>query len=272
MTARELREALHAGTRVYGTAITAPAPRWPEAVGAIGLDFVFLDTEHIPLDRQQLSWMCQAYKAMALPPLVRIPSPDPYAACQVLDGGAAGVIAPYVESPEQVQALRGAVRYRPLKGRRLAEKLAGREALEPELDEYLAERNDDSMLIVNIESAPAIEALDAILDVPGLDAVLVGPHDLSCSLGIPEHYDHPRFIQAVNGITTKARARGVGAGIHFSGAMNLEIEWARNGLNLIIHSSDFLAFRERLQAHFAALKATLGDECGGEDGSADTTI
>ena len=80
--------------RVYGTAITVNAPLWPTHVKACGLDFVFLDTEHIALGRQQLSDMCRMYQALDIAPIVRIPSPDPYRACQVIDDGAIGVVAP----------------------------------------------------------------------------------------------------------------------------------------------------------------------------------
>jgi len=117
---------------------------------------------------------------MDLLPLVRIPAPDPFAATQVLDGGAGGVMVPYVETAEQVRALSGAVKLRPVKGQRLAERLAGRR-FEPALEDYLARRNH-SALVVNIESVPALNALDEILATPGLDGVLIGPHDLSCSL------------------------------------------------------------------------------------------
>src|SRR6185369_5208339 len=106
-------------------------------------------------------------------------------------------------------------RWRPLKGRRLQEALRDPNTLEPELRRYLEARNEDTILIANIESVPAIESLDQLLAVPGLDAVLIGPHDLSCSLGIPEQYGHPRFDEAVRTIYRIAREHHVGAGIHF---------------------------------------------------------
>jgi 2-keto-3-deoxy-L-rhamnonate aldolase RhmA len=102
---------------------------------------------------------------------------------------------------------------RPLKGRRLADALRDRNTLEPELADYLEKRNGDKILIANIESVPAIENLHEICSVQGLDAVLIGPHDLSCSLGIPEQYTHPRFDEAVRTIFRIAREHGVGAGI-----------------------------------------------------------
>src|SRR5438874_5732347 len=98
MDANSLRQALHSGKRVYGTLVASPSPRWPQNMRGMGLDFVFIDTEHIALDREKLSWMCQLYEAIGMVPIVRVSSPDPYAVSMVLDGGARGVVAPYIET------------------------------------------------------------------------------------------------------------------------------------------------------------------------------
>jgi 4-hydroxy-2-oxoheptanedioate aldolase len=254
---RSFIERLHAGDLLLGTLIVSPSPMWPKALENSGVDFVFIDTEHIALDRAQVSWMCQAYVRMGLPPIVRIPSPDPFEATKILDGGAAGIIAPYVETPEQARALRGAVKLRPIKGRRLEARLDGT-PFEPELEAYVGQRNEATALILNIESVPAIEALDAILAVPDIDAVLIGPHDLSCSLGIPEQYDHPKFREAARTIFQKARAAGIGAGIHFWGDLELEAAYVRDGANLMIHSADISLFQKHLRLEVSSLKKTLG--------------
>ena len=91
---QQFRERLKQGSLVLGTLIVSPSPKWPEVVSQADLDFVFIDTEHIAIDRFELSWMCQTYSALGIPPLVRIPSVDPNAATMALDGGAAGIIAP----------------------------------------------------------------------------------------------------------------------------------------------------------------------------------
>jgi len=257
MTPSDLRECLHRGQTVFGTLIVSPSPRWPEVVANCGLDFVFIDTEHIALDRAQLSWMCQTYAALGIPPIVRIPSPDPHAATMVLDGGAAGIIAPYVESVEQVQELRGAVKMRPIKGRKLQAMLAG-ESAESELEHYIRERASKRILIVNIESVPAMDALDEILRVPDLDGVLIGPHDLSCRLGVPEQYDHPTFLDACETIFRKARAANVGAGIHFWGDAAQQTRFLKLGANMLIHSADISLFQKHLQLELAAIKKAVG--------------
>jgi 2-keto-3-deoxy-L-rhamnonate aldolase RhmA len=262
----KLGDALRNRQRVYGTLIVSPSPFWPSIVGTLGLDFVFIDTEHIPINRFDLSWMCRTYRAMMLDPVVRIPTPDPSQACMVLDGGASGVIAPYVETVEEVQKLVGAVKKRPIKGGKLKKALSGQSSFEPVLAEYISERNCDNVLIVNIESRPAMDCLNDILKVPGLDAVLVGPHDLSCSLGIPEQYTNPTFIEAVDEIIRKACEHDITAGIHLifpEIGMEQEIRWAQAGANLIIHSADAIAFSNTMRKELEHIKAALGEVRGG---------
>jgi 4-hydroxy-2-oxoheptanedioate aldolase len=260
MTPSKLRAALRAGRRVYGTLLVSDSPRWPGAIAQVGLDFVFIDTEHVALDRQPLAWMCATYAALGLPPIVRIPSPDPYAATMALDAGAAGVVAPYVETVEQVKALHGAVKLRPIKGAKLQAVLDGRAQLEPALLDYQRTRAAENILVINIESRPGMENMDALLAAGDVDAVLIGPHDLSSSLGIPERYDAPEFDAAVRTIVQRARARGVGAGIHSWLGVAREIAWARDGLNFLIHSGDILAMAELLTREVRELRTVLGDE------------
>jgi 4-hydroxy-2-oxoheptanedioate aldolase len=261
MNGLQIRGRLHGGIRVYGTLVVSNSPHWVSMVDQIGVDFVFIDTEHIALDRTTLAWMCQAYAAKGKPPLVRIPRPDPFEASMALDGGACGVIAPYIETPAQVRDLVGAVKFKPLKGKRLKQALEDPTCIEPRLREYLAESSAYTILIANIESAPALKNLDAILAVEGLDAVLVGPPDLSCSLGIPEQYDNERFLEAVDSIIDRARAQGIGAGVHaFSAPLaRHELRWARRGANLIVHGADITASCEKLTEDFRGLRQELGD-------------
>ena len=258
MNGNELIQALRAGQRVYGTAIYSPSPIWPRVVKNLDLDMVFIDTEHTPHDRNSVSWLCNAYAALNLAPVVRIPAPDPYQAQMVLDGGAQGIIAPYIESVEQVKALGGAVKLGPLKGERLRAALDGEIELEPQLVDYLARRNAQKALFINIESVPALERLDEILSLPYIDCVLVGPHDLSCSLGLPEQYDHPEFDDAIRTIIRKSRAAGVGIGIHHNFTHH-EIEWIKAGANLVMHSSDISAFNRALTAEFKLIRESTDD-------------
>ena len=166
-----------------------------------------------------------AYAGKGLIPVVRIPSPDPYRACMALDGGAKGIVAPYIETINEVQQLRGAIKLRPLKGRKLSDYLDGKRELEPELD-----------------------------------AVLIGPHDLSCNLGVPEQYDHPKFKAAVEDIITRARKACIGAGIHvfYGDSVKHELEWIEKGANLILHSGDIVRFAQIIQYDILMLRDAAG--------------
>ena len=90
-----------------------------------------------------------------------------------------------------------AVRFKPLKGERLWKECLAGKTLEPKLKNELDKTNGHRIVVLNIESQPAIDNLDALLAVPGVDCTLIGPHDLSCNLGIPFEFDHPKFRAAV---------------------------------------------------------------------------
>jgi staphyloferrin B biosynthesis citrate synthase len=259
MNGKQVARAFRNGDYVYGTAIVSPSTLWPRIVATLGLDMVFIDTEHVPLNRETVSWMCHVYRGLNLAPIVRIPSPDPYQACMVLDSGATGIVAPYIETTDQVRKLAGAVKHKPVKGEKLNDLLNEKKSFEPPLSDYISHQNEENVLIINIESVPAIEALDDILSVKGLDAVLIGPHDLSCSLGIPEQYQHPLFRKSVETVIKKARARKIGAGIHTWEAVGFdqEILWAKMGANFIMHGSDILLFRDALKKDLEKLKQSL---------------
>ena len=128
-----------------------------------------------------------------------------------------------------------------------------------QLQAYIARRNADTVFIANIESVPAIENLDEILQLPGLDGVFIGPHDLSCSLGIPEQYDHPVFIETVTTLIQKARAKKISVGIHFSEEPERQIYWASVGVNIIVHSSDLAMFKQRFQSDLQTIRSALAD-------------
>ncbi|MBR4942253.1 MAG: aldolase [Clostridia bacterium] len=261
MNGKELREALHSGKLIYSTMMVSRSPKYPDTLEGLGLDMVFIDTEHNAIDRTTLGWMCCAYGAKNIAPVVRIPTHDIYDASMALDAGAAGVIVPYTEDIDTIRKMVGAVKYKPLKGEKLDAFLAGEKDLEPKLKEYLDNANSGHCLIVNIESVPAMDRLEELLAVPGLDAILIGPHDLSCSLGIPEEYDNPVYEAAVAEILAKARKAGLGSGIHVHYARNglaQEIKWCREtGANLVVHHSDILSFALGMKRDLAALKAGI---------------
>ncbi|HRP58077.1 aldolase/citrate lyase family protein [Agriterribacter sp.] len=255
----DLLQKLKSGQNVYGTCFTSISPGWAIAFKKAGLDFAFIDTEHTAVNRADMARMCQIMQAYGITPIVRIPSPDPYLACQCIDGGAKGVIAPYLESAEQIRELAGATKFRPLKGEILQKVLSGKHELSAEMKTYLNNYNKGNICIANIESVPAMNNLDALLSVPGLDAVFIGPHDLSISLGIPEQYDHPEFEKAIKYIIHTTRSKGLSIAIHFSLEPERQAKWVKEGVNIVVHSTDLALFSQKLTADISAIKEAVGD-------------
>jgi 2-keto-3-deoxy-L-rhamnonate aldolase RhmA len=261
-----LSEKLRSGQRVYGTCFTSIAPSWPQSLKKAGLDFAFIDNEHISMNRADLARLSQMFVALGISPIVRIPSPDPYLASQAIDAGAVGVLAPYIEQKAQVLDLVGAVKYKPLKGERLQRHLEGVEKLDDVTLDYVQKVNRDRLAVVNIESVPAMNRLEELLSVPGLDAVFIGPHDLSVSLGVPEQYDHPVFEKAVATIIHTTRRLELSIGIHFSLEPERQVRWAKEGANIIVHSFDVALFTQRLIHDMGVIRQSLGD--GASDSTA----
>ena len=270
MIGQRLAKKIRAGERVYGTCTVTPSTRMVGAIAPVNPDFVFIDTEHNVLDRTQVSWMCHTYAAKGIVPIVRLTKPDAHLAASTLDDGALGIVAPYIETMQQVDDLRGAVKHRPLKGGRLRDRLGG-QSVNGTIDNYIKERNANNVLILNIESQPAIDALDDLLAAPEVDGLLIGPHDLSCNLGVPEQYDAPEFLAAVQTIFDKARAAERGAGIHFWGNLEQQVRFLEMGCNFMIHSADLLIVRKHLTSELNAIRMRMGDLPPGESDS-DLTI
>ncbi|XP_065179292.1 2-keto-3-deoxy-L-rhamnonate aldolase-like [Sycon ciliatum] len=265
---------------VIGTCCLSTSPEFFAATKSAGLDFVFIDTEHVALPRDKLSWMCRAYAAAEIAPIVRVPEPEPFRVCEYIDGGALGIVAPYVESVEQVLSLVGAVKLRPLKGDLLARclhVLSGPRAktgvvndpaslyslLEGELGSdrcsYLQKKNASLQLFINIESTPALHNLEHLLSVPGLDGVFIGPADLSVSLGVPRQWHDQGFHDVVSLIIKETRGRGLSVGCHYSfeRAVEYQKKWVQEGANLIIHASDVSLYTRALTDDVRQLSEAL---------------
>jgi len=254
MTGEQMKAAFAEGRRVYGMMLgLARNPRWARVLGGSGLDYVIIDTEHCAFSRSEVADMIAALKEVDLAPLVRVPIPDAHYVTMALDAGAHGVLAPYCETVDQVKEVVGAARWRPLKGALLDRVVESGEFPSPQLQRYLAQNNRDTFVIIGIESVPAVENLEAILAVGGIDAIFIGPHDLSCSLGIPEIYGDPLFEQTVTRILDVCTTHSIPVAAHFS-QLDLAKQWAAAGMRLVLYSSDIGLLPRAIRDDFAALR------------------
>lgn len=215
MDGAALREKARGNEVIYGTMWGHWAHTYIAQVAGSGLDFIIMDNEHTPADRSTTRAAIKVIANAGIAPLVRIPSLDLPAISQALDAGAHGVVVPYCEDPDQIRRCVAAARWRPLKGARFEQAIREGGPRSAETRAYLENYNRNAFFIAMIESAPAVEQLDEILDIEGIDAVFIGPHDLTVSYDLAEQYEHPTIQAAIAEIIGKCKARGIPAGTHW---------------------------------------------------------
>lgn len=202
-----------------------------------GFDFVLVDNEHGPFSVETVAELCRAARAEGVTPVVRVPELTYAHVAQSLDGGAQGIMLPRVVERSQVEECVRWMKYTP-EGRRGAVLARGHTSFKAgPLLETLAALNRESMLVVQVETREAVERLDEILSVPGVDAALVGPTDLSVALGVGGQMEHPSLVAAIEAtIAACARHRVVPA-IHTNDTA-MTAAWARKGMRMVSINSE----------------------------------
>jgi 2-keto-3-deoxy-L-rhamnonate aldolase RhmA len=255
MNGASLRAALRGGTQnAYGTMINfVRNTRQAALFGQVGLDFVVVDQEHSPNSRADVGDAAQAFLEAGICPLLRVPTIEPYLAIMALDAGFHGVMVPYCETAEEVRSMVGAARLRPLKGKLYHEALNEGKFPSEAARQFLEKRNANTVMVIGIESVPAIENLESILAVEGVDALFVGPGDLSLSLGIPNEYSNPRYIEAVEYVVRTSEAAGVAAGPQCQTEAEL-LEWQGKGARFLLYGADWRTMGEGYRSALSAAK------------------
>ncbi len=208
MMATTLRAKLDAGQTVLGLFTPQASPTQAELLAMSGFDFLICDGEHgeiEPADMTSLALACEAHDCA---PLIRVPSIESRVVGRFLDYGAAGVIAPMINSIADGERLLQSALYPPEGSRGLAQTRNTGYGLRGNIADQLAQSNTSTLAIVQIETQEAIDHLDEILSLDRVDVVFVGPADLSSSLGIPMQFTHPKFLEAMMNIATKVKASG----------------------------------------------------------------
>ncbi|WP_285036338.1 HpcH/HpaI aldolase/citrate lyase family protein [Plantibacter sp. ME-Dv--P-095] len=198
---------------LVGMWVVSGSPVAAEIAAGSGLDLLLIDGEHSANTLESIQLQLQLVAAFPVCPLVRVPFGDPVVIKQVLDLGAQNLIVPMVESAAQATELVRAVRYPPQGVRGVGSALA-RSSRWNRVDDYLSLANGSVSLTVQIESASAVEHAAEILAVDGVDAVFVGPADLSASMGLLGQQGHPTVIAAVERVLDAAAAAGKPAGVN----------------------------------------------------------
>lgn len=208
-----VRTRLAAGELALGAKVDLASPDIVEIVGAAGYDFVWIDCEHGAFDLETVVHMLRAADAAGVTPVVRVPSDAPSGIARALDAGAMGVIVPNVERAAQAEAVVRAARYQtaatPYGRRGACPRIRAARHQVGDWNTFADWSNSTTMVWVLVETAEGAARIEEIVAVPGIDAVMLGPFDLSVSLGYPGQTTHPMVIAQLERITAACRRRGV---------------------------------------------------------------
>ena len=228
------RQRLIANERLVGVFVKTPAPQVIEILGAAGFDFVVIDAEHAPFDRTSTDLAILAARAAKVEAIVRTPSCDPTVLSAPLDDGAAGILAPHVDSAKTARQVVAACRYSHGRGYSNSPRGGGYGARP--LWDHIAHADDAAAVIAMIEDPEAVKDIDEILAVDGIDAVFVGRADLTLAMG-DRTADSRHANAAARAVLSAARRAGKPACIHVGAAAEAGV-WLDAGATAIIISSD----------------------------------
>jgi 4-hydroxy-2-oxoheptanedioate aldolase len=215
MHPNHVRARLRAGEPSIGSWLSVPNPLSARLMGQTGFDWLTVDMEHQPIGIESAAQMFAVIAATGTAPLARVPWNTAENIKRVLDCGAWGIVVPMVNTRAEAEAAVAAAKYPPQGIRSVGGTL---HALNFGTDAptYFARANEEILVVLQAESPAAVENADAILSVPGVDAVFIGPNDLLSQMGMSPKMesDHSRFVEALDHLVKTARKHGVAPGIH----------------------------------------------------------
>jgi 2-dehydro-3-deoxyglucarate aldolase/4-hydroxy-2-oxoheptanedioate aldolase len=252
-----IKQALVEGRPVIGTMIVQErSPAIVQLLAQYGLDYLFIDMEHGPYSFETAADLIQVARLAGITPLVRVSDTQYSIYARVLDAGAQGIMTPRVETVEQVERILRFSRYPPLGQRGFSRLAAHLNYMEVDVPAYIAYANSSLVNIIQIETRQAVENIEALIAVPGVDGVIMGMDDLSLSLGIPGDTAHPLAEEMLERVVSACQARGMPWGLHIPDLDRLE-KWIKRGMLLITYTSDIWIYQQALRDGVGRLRQAI---------------
>ncbi|MFQ3681470.1 HpcH/HpaI aldolase family protein [Roseiflexus sp.] len=232
-----VKQALKSGQPVYGTMLVeSPSSAYIMMLAHVGYDFVFIDMEHGVYDLGDVAGMIRVARLAGITPLVRIPDLAYDLVARTLDAGAMGIMLPRVETVEQAQTLVRYMKYPPEGVRGAAAGRGHTDYRSAGPRDLVRHMNEHTLVVLQIERAEAVRCIDDLFAVPGVDAGLIGPFDLTISLGAASVTD-PAVEYAIAQVLAAAQRAGVACGIHSSDPHQVAL-WKQRGMTMLMSGSD----------------------------------
>ena len=236
----QLKQKLINKQLTIGSWITLGNTGIAEILANAGYDWLVVDLEHTTISLEQAGELIRTIELSGVPSLVRLTSNDENQIKRVMDAGATGVVVPMVKNVEDAKSAVAAIHYPPLGNRGVG--LARAQKYGEAFQEYLkwqSDANDGPVVVVQIEHIDAVNNLKNILSVEGVDAFIIGPYDLSCSMGIPGEFNNPKFKQVIESIISISNEMNAVSGLHVVEPDLLKLDEAiKMGHKFIAYSVD----------------------------------
>lgn len=254
MLINQTREKLANGGTALGCGLqTYRSAEVPRTFAAAGFDYVFIDMEHGAFDLETVQDMIRASNDAGITPIVRVGELLYSLVARLLDAGAQGIILPRVEDPAILREALSWIRFPPegKRGYGVNPTMVRYEARSfPEIIEHL---NRNTVSVVQFETTTAIERADELLSLKGFDIAMVGPADLSISLGIPGQFEHPLLVSTIEKLIEKCNQHGVVPGIQ-TRSLAMSKFWAERGMRFIGTAAEYALLLEKSKETVAALR------------------
>jgi 2-dehydro-3-deoxyglucarate aldolase/4-hydroxy-2-oxoheptanedioate aldolase len=238
ITPNRLKQQLQAGESAVGLIVLElRQPSIMQVLANAGFQFVLIDGEHGAFSLETIADLSRAARQVELTPIVRVPDINYVYIAQALDVGAQGIMVPRITQAQQVKEAVQLMKYPPDGIRGNAQGVGYTRFSSGPVEEVMAQVNRESMLVVQIETRESLENIEAIVSIAGVDVILVGPNDLSISLGMPGQVDAPRMREAIQTVVDTCQKHGVYSAIHTNN-LDLATYWAKQGMRLISSNTE----------------------------------
>ncbi|MDI7261574.1 MAG: aldolase/citrate lyase family protein [Thermodesulfobacteriota bacterium] len=249
-----LRKKVLSGEYVYGTMIRqARDPGAPVIFAATGYDFVYIDMEHGNYNMETIGDLIRGAKSAGIAPVIRVPHLETFFISRVLDAGAEGIMVPMTSTKEQAEAIVRYSKFTPVGQRGFGTQTGQTDYRPLKAVEFVREANEHTLIVAQIETRKAIENAEAILDVNGIDVVVIGPNDLSVSLGTPDQMGSEKMDQAIERVVGAAKKKGRVSGIHIGNIEAIK-KWRAKGMTFLAYSTDIAFMYNASKASLEELK------------------
>jgi len=250
-----LKQRLQKRELTIGSWITIGNSVVAEVMANAGYDWLTVDMEHSAITMENAQDIIRVIDLCGVVPLVRVGHNDPNLIKRVMDAGAHGVIVPMVNSRDEAEKAVRSVKYPPVGFRGVG--LARAQKYGMGFENYKKWNEENSIVIVQIEHIKAVENLEAILDVEGVDGFIIGPYDLSGSLGFPGDFDHPDVLEALTRVKEVSKAKNALSGFHvIAPEVKPFQEKVAEGYRFIAHSLDTLILGKQCEFLMKKVKET----------------